>query len=143
MPYRYLEDIAIADSAFEAWGKTVEEMITAASDATLNIMVGDLESISFRESRLRQFEDTQIDMLLFQVLQEIVFFKDAERLLLRVRNVHLHEEGSLWNAAIEFQGELIDPERHDLIVDVKAVTLHRLQVERRDDCWAATVVVDV
>ena len=143
MPYRYLDDIAIADSAFEAWGETVEEMIAAASDATLNVMVGNLESIAFRESRRREFEDTQIDMLLFQVLQEIVFFKDAERLLLRVRSIQLHERGNIWNATIDFEGESIDSERHDLIVDVKAVTLHRLQVEKSGQRWTATVVVDI
>jgi SHS2 domain-containing protein len=143
MPYRYIDDIAVADSAFEAWGQTVEEMIMAASDAALNIMVSNLESVAFRESRVRAFEDTQIDMLLFQILQEIIFFKDAERLLLRVRSIWLHEAGNLWNAAVEFQGESIDAERHDLIVDVKAVTLHRLHVEKRNDGWAATVVVDV
>jgi SHS2 domain-containing protein len=143
MPYRYLDDIAIADSAFEAWGETVEEMIAAASDATLNVMVGNLESIAFRESRRREFEDTQIDMLLFQVLQEIVFFKDAERLLLRIRTIQLHARGNIWNATVDFQGESIDPERHDLIVDVKAVTLHRLLVEKRGHRWTATVVVDI
>ena len=143
MPYRYLEDIAIADSAFEAWGRTIEEMIMAASDATLNIMVDNLESIAFRESRLREFEDTQIDMLLFQVLQEIIFFKDAEKLLLRVCHVQVHEGANLWKVAVEFQGESIDPERHDLSVDVKAVTLHRLRVENKDCSWTATVVVDV
>jgi SHS2 domain-containing protein len=143
MPYRYLDDIAIADSAFEAWGETIEEMIAAAADATLNIMVGNLESIAFRENRRREFEDTQIDMLLFQVLQEIIFFKDAERLLLRVRSIRLHERGSIWNAIVELEGESIDPERHDLIVDVKAVTLHRLQVEKSDRRWTATVVVDI
>jgi SHS2 domain-containing protein len=143
MPYRYLDDIAIADSAFEAWGETVEEMIAAASDAMLNIMVGNLESIAFRESRRREFEDAQIDMLLFQVLQEIIFFKDAERLLLRVRGIRLDERESIWNAIVELEGESINPERHDLIVDVKAVTLHRLQVRKSDHGWTATVVVDV
>lgn len=143
MPYRYLEDIAIADSAFEAWGKTLGEMIVAASDATLNVMVDNLESIGFRETRIQQFEDPQLDMLLFQVLQEIIFFKDAEKLLLRARKVRVLEEAGLWKASIEYQGESIDTGRHELIVDVKAVTLHRLQVEKKDGVWTATVVVDV
>lgn len=143
MPYRYLDDIAIADSAFEAWGDSPEEMIAAASDATLNIMVANLESVAFRERRCRRLEDTQIDMLLLQVLQEIIFFKDAERLLLRVRSIQLQEGAGLWTAIVELEGEFIDPERHDLVVDVKAVTLHRLQVKRNEQRWTATVVVDV
>lgn len=94
MPYRYLEDIAIADVAFEAWGETKEELFLAASDATVGSMVGDLDSIVAQERRQFQVGDTQIDMLLFQVLQEILYFKDAEKLLLRVQGVRItHDEG--------------------------------------------------
>jgi SHS2 domain-containing protein len=143
MPYRYLDDIAIADSAFEAWGETLEELMIAASDATLNIMVGNLESIGFRETRWQKFDDTQIDMLLFQVLQEVIFFKDAERLLLRIHSILIQGKENAWQATVEFQGEPMDPERHDLIVDVKAVTLHRLHVVKSDGRWTATVVVDI
>jgi SHS2 domain-containing protein len=143
MPYRYLEDVAIADAAFEAWGPTPEEMLTAASDATLNIMVGDPGAVRERECRKFQVEDAGMDMLLFQMLQELIYFKDAERLLLRVRKVQLRQCPGIWTAIIEARGETIDPDRHDLIVDIKAVTLHRLQVEQTALGWTATVVVDV
>ena len=46
MAYRYLEDIAIADVAFEAWGKSREALFRAAAEATLNVMVGDLDSVA-------------------------------------------------------------------------------------------------
>ncbi len=143
MPYRYLENLAIADAAFEAWGQTPEEMITAASDAILNLMVGDLDEIQGRECRKFQITDVEIDMLLFHVLQELIFFKDAERLLLRVRNVRLEQCGQAWTAAVVACGEPIDPHRHDLLVDVKAITFHRLAVRQTATGWAATVVADV
>jgi SHS2 domain-containing protein len=143
MPYRYLEDVAIADAAFEAWGQTPEEMITAASDATLNVMVGNPESIRDRKSLKFQVEDTALDMLLFQVLQELIYFKDAERLLLRVRKLQVRQSGGGWTAAVEAGGETIDPDRHEMVTDVKAVTLHRLRVEQSPGRWTATVVVDV
>jgi len=143
MPYRYLEGIAIADVAFEAWGQTPEEMIAAASDATLNIMVRNLDAVRDLDQRSFQVEDADIDLLLFQVLQELIYFKDAERLLLRVRRIQLRQRPGIWTAAIEAKGETIDPDRHDLIVDVKAITLHRFQVEQTAGHWTATVVVDV
>ena len=43
MPYTYLEEIAIADIAFRATGKTEEEVFAAAADATVNVMVEDLD----------------------------------------------------------------------------------------------------
>ncbi|NTU48413.1 MAG: archease, partial [Syntrophobacteraceae bacterium] len=45
MPYEFLDDIATADVAFQAWGKTLEEMFVSACEATINVMVSDLASI--------------------------------------------------------------------------------------------------
>jgi SHS2 domain-containing protein len=39
-------------------------------------------------------------------------------------------------------GETIDPSRHELLVDVKAVTLHRFRVEKASRGWEATVILD-
>ena len=41
------------------------------------------------------------------------------------------------------RGEGIDRQRHPLLVDVKAVTLHRFRVALEDGAWRATVVLDV
>jgi SHS2 domain-containing protein len=143
MPYRYLDDIAIADAAFEAWGKTAEEMLVSASDATVNIMVKDLDVIRCRHYRHLQIADNQLDMLLFQLLQELIYYKDAEQLLLRVRNIRLEQQDGSWVAFIELAGETIDPDRHDLVVDVKAITLHQFDVQQTMSGWIASVIVDV
>ena len=143
MPYRYLEDVAIADAAFEAWGSTVEEMILSACDAAINVMADALDSIRPVVRKTFRFEDPQLDMLLFQILQELIFFKDAERLLLRARSIQLRKCATGWSASVESSGEEIDPQRHALIVDVKAVTFHRLKVEQTGSDWRATVVLDV
>ncbi len=39
MPYKFLEDIATADAAFEALGSTPEELFTEAALATFEVMV--------------------------------------------------------------------------------------------------------
>ncbi len=40
-------------------------------------------------------------------------------------------------------GEELDMDRHELVVDVKAVTLHRYALERVDKRWRAFVVLDI
>lgn len=143
MPYRYLDDIATADAAFEAKGATIEEMFTAAADATMNVMVEDLESIQARINKRFDLEADDWEMLLFALLQELIFFKDAERLLLRVLNVEVGEDGSRTRLVAETAGEEIDASRHALIVDVKAVTLHKYCVEQTHEGWKATVILDI
>ena len=143
MPYRYLEGIAIADVAFEATGRTLEALFVAAADATTNVMVGDLASIADRERRTIRAEEEAPDMLLLAFLQELIYYKDAERLLLRVPEVHIrHTDGGL-SLAAEARGERLDAVKHVLLVDVKAVTMHHFEVIETEDGWRATVVLDI
>ncbi|PSO67356.1 MAG: hypothetical protein BRC42_16445 [Cyanobacteria bacterium QS_1_48_34] len=41
------------------------------------------------------------------------------------------------------QGETLDPNPHQQIVDVKAVTLHHFQLEQTGEVWTATVILDI
>ncbi len=142
-PYRYLENIAIADVAFEAWGTTMEEMFVAAADATMNVMVEDLNTIADQERRLIRVEADAVDMLLFQLLQELIYYKDAEQLLLRVPKVNIQRQKDDLTLNAEAHGEKLNPDKHELIVDVKAVTLHRFQVKQTSRGWEATVILDI
>lgn len=143
MPYRYLEDIATADVAFEASGKELDRLFIDAADALTNVMVSDLRTID--ELRKIEFtvEHEELDLLLFNFLQELVFLKDAQRLLLRVSSVGIENSDSHFIARAVAWGEELDPEKHDLIVDVKAVTLYRFALRREDDGWVATVILDI
>ena len=141
--YRYLEEIATADIAFEAWGATREETFLAAADATLNTMVEDIGTIVPLERRVFSLAADSLDLLLFEFLQELVYHKDADRLLLRVRDLRIEETGSGYRLHADAIGETIDPGRHALLADVKAVTLHRLSVEKTPTGWGAVVVLDV
>lgn len=143
MSYRFIEDIAIADVAFEAWGDDLGGVLGAAAEATLNVMVSDLDSVASRERRTVNLEAEEPDMLLFDFLQEVIFFKDANRLLLRPENIVVDEREAGFKISADLVGEELDMERHDLIVDVKAVTLHRFVVERVDGRWRAFVVLDI
>lgn len=142
MPYRYLEEIATSDVAFEAWSDTLEDLFIAASDATMNVMVEDLNTIADKTRHSLHVDDPKIDMLLFQLLQELIFYKDAEQLLLRVRRVRIQHHETRYELSAEAYGEGLNMDRHELLADVKAVTLHRFKVEQDDNGWRATVILD-
>src|SRR5207247_6862085 len=89
MPFHYLEDVGTADIAFEATGRDLPELFTAAADATMNVMIDNLDAIESREARQIELSDDKIDMLLFDFLQELIYFKDARRLLLRARETQI------------------------------------------------------
>ncbi len=143
MAYRYLDEIAAGDMAFEASGKTLEEVFMAAADATVNAMVEDLSAINRVEEVKLRIANTELDLLLFNFLNEIVFFKDARRLLLRVTGVAISRTPEGYGLRASAYGDVIDPARHPLGVDVKAATLHRLALQETADGWKATVVLDI
>jgi SHS2 domain-containing protein len=143
MPYRYHEEIALADAAFEAWDDTLEGLLIAAADATVNVMVEDLEAIRPLVSRAIELGPEPADLLLYKLLQELVYYKDAEQLLLRVEQVRLTPGAGGYSLTAEARGEVLDPELHQLAADVKAVTLHRLAVTEEADGWHAFVILDI
>jgi len=151
MPYRFLEDVATADIAFEAKAKTLEELFAAAALATTNVMVRDLQQIDRKESREIKVEAKEIDLLLFNFLQEIIFYKDAEQLLFNEYDIKIDESCAELQAERDItfkliaqaRGERLDIEKHDLIVDVKAVTLHQFEIKKMGNEWKATVILDI
>lgn len=143
MKYEFLEDVATADIAFRAWGKDLQEVFKAAGDATINTMIEDLESIEPKQTRTFSLEDDQLDLLLFNFLQELIYYKDSELLLLRTKQIEFEEKDGKHQLTAVTQGETLDRERHQQRVDVKAVTLHRFQLEKIDGGWTAMVILDI
>ena len=144
MPYRFVENLTVADVAFVAHGKTLEDLFTSAGRAVTATMVKDLRTVRKRESRNFDLVFEELDLLLFNFLQEIIYFKDVDQLLLsRFQLTIRTENGRSYHLSGCGQGEKIDPDRHPLLVDVKAVTLHKFEVVKREDTWRATVVLDI
>ena len=106
-------------------------------------MAEDLEAIEDRLRRPIRLEEASADLLLYRLLEELIFLKDTEGLLLRVPVVGIRGGEGAYTLEAEARGEPLDPRRHRLQADVKAVTLHRLRVERTARGWEATVVLDI
>ncbi len=143
MPYEFLEDVATADIAFIARGETLEETFLASAKATLNVMVEKIDAIQPKEIRVLQLENPELDLLLFDFLQELIYYKDVEQLLLRVGEVKIQGDGRKFTLHATAQGETLDSERHLPWVDVKAVTLHRFRLEKTGEGWEAHVILDI
>jgi len=141
MGFRFLDDVAIADVAFQAWGNTPEELFEACGRAVSEIMV-DTSKLQRWIEREISLEAEDLEHLLFDFLSEIIYLKDAEALLLRDYVVRIRGN-SVYRLAARMSGEEIDPGRHELRMDVKGVTYHLFRVGRVNDHYEAQVVVDV
>ena len=143
MPYKFLEDIAIADVAFEATGRTLEELLESAGLAVTNTMVKDLKSVKHVVQKNFKVEGENAEKLMFNFLQELIFLKDAELLLFNKFQLDIIPKKNKLQLSVKAYGEKLDMKKHELLVDVKAVSLHSFKVEETKDGWVADVILDV
>jgi SHS2 domain-containing protein len=106
-------------------------------------MLANVAALQPRERREVHVEAEALDLVLLRFLEELVYRKDAEQVLLRPTSMRVTQREDRWVVDAVLAGEGIDPTRHQLSADVKAVTLHRLSVQRHDGQWDATVVLDI
>jgi SHS2 domain-containing protein len=143
MPWHLLDDAPTADVGFVASGPTLAACFQAAADATLAVMLENPDVLVARQRREAHVEDEALDLALLRFLEELIYWKDAESLFLRAAEVDVAERDGRWIVDARLEGEPIDPTRHHVAADPKAVTVHRLAVQRTATGWQATVVLDV
>lgn len=139
--YRFLEGVSTADLAFEATGKELNDLFANAALAMFESQVK-LNTVEEKITKKIVMERNDIGQLLFDFLSEIIFFKDAEQLVFKTANVSIAKNAK-YKLVAELKGEKIDPMKHKLGNDLKAVTMHKFNVEQTPKGWKCLVVVDI
>jgi len=128
-----------ADMGVRGLGRTCEEAFEQAALA-LTAVVVPLELVEAKQSVTVRCAAADVELLLLDWLNAVVYQMSASRMIFRRFKVHLEGgrvEGELF-------GEGLDVERHQPGVEVKAATATALRVARLPDgMWLAQLVVDV
>ncbi|HYR60711.1 MAG TPA: archease [Nitrospiraceae bacterium] len=140
--FRFLEEIALADIAFEAEGESVEEVCRGATQALLESMANPV-TVSGGWERVIERSDADPSMLLFDWLSEVVYWKDAAGVVFREAPLTLTREGDVWLLRAHLIGAPVDQQAQELHADVKGVTKHLYELKQTGSCWKVRVVLDV
>ena len=140
--FRFLEEIALADIAFEAEGESVEEVYRGATQALLESMANPA-TVSGGWERVIERSDADPSMLLFDWLSEVVYWKDAAGAVFREAALTLTREGDVWLLRAHLIGAPVDQQAQELHADVKGVTKHLYELKQTGSCWKVRVVLDV
>ncbi len=143
MGFELLEGITSADYAYRCREADLDGLFRESALAMTALLLENPAAVEKREERGLHLENPAADMLLYNYLGEFIYYKDSENLLLLPGAVKVWEEAGLFRLDAVLVGERIDPSRHLFHVDIKAVTLHGLEVVKEGDLWRATVVLDV
>ena len=131
-----------ADVLFEAYGKTLNELFENSALA-LEETQTNLKDIKEKTKKTITLKNESVEMLLFDFLQELIFLKDSRKLLFSKFKVKVKKDKENYILNSEAFGEKINPKKHELKVDVKAVTLHQFKVEKKKDKWVARIILDI
>lgn len=140
--FNVLENLVTADTAFEAFGKDLNEVFGNCALAVCSAMV-EPKTVSAKIKKILKMQNKDINTLLVDFLNELVYYKDAESLLLSKVKVKIVEKDGMYRLAAEAAGDKIDFHKHKLLADVKAATWHMFELQKKGKLWRAQVVLDI
>ncbi len=115
-----------ADVGLIAYGRTLAEAFGNAAYGMFSI-IAELRTVREVESRRLEVREKDLDSLLFEWLNRLIYFLDVDMLLLKRFDISDLDENRL--KAVCY-GEKYDPSRHHLKTGVKSATYHMLKVDR-------------
>lgn len=140
--YKFLEDVAIADIAFEAEGSNLGEVFMACADA-LFVTLCNVKKVGKNKVYDVNLKSNTLEKLLYDFLESIVYYKDVDSVVFNSCSVKVEELKGDFLLKGKMYGEEIDRERHELQSDVKAITMHMFKLEKKGTGYIATVVLDI
>lgn len=141
--FQFLDEIAMADLAFDASGDSLQDVFQGATNAVIETLANP-DTIGFTWQQAIDREDEDPAALLFDWLSDLVYWKDAAGVVFSRADVRLHQEtDGLWKLKGQLYGEPVKPSGQELRADVKGVTKHLYQLAEQDGRWTVRVVLDI
>jgi len=135
--YEYFEHTA--DLGIRVCAADINGLFAEAATGLFAAIVDGLDTVRLAQRIEIAVSGTDREYLLFDWLRELLFRFDVDHLLLARFDVKVSETGLQAMA----WGEPLDPARHVLSHEVKAITYHGLRVEQESGGWIAEVIVDI
>jgi SHS2 domain-containing protein len=138
---RQLDDVAIADCAWEIDADDLTDLFRTAAVALAELTV-DPTTLSGTVEVHVELTAEALDLLLFDFLNELIYRRDTDGIVLYGCRVGI-TGGGPYHLDAQLSGGRIDLAWTMRRNDPKAVTFHQLAVERADRGWRARVVLDI
>ena len=128
-----------ADLGLRVRAADLDALYAEAGRGFFSMIVENLDEVGTAESVTLRVHGGDPAHLLVDWLHELLVAFETQSLVLSEFAVRVGDDGLHATCG----GEVLDPDRHRLLHEVKAITYHGLRVERVDDGWEAEVIVDI
>jgi len=128
-----------ADLGLRVRATDLNTLFAEAAACLFSAVLEDIGSVRPAQSVAVELAGTDREFILFDWLRDLLLRFDADHMVFGQFAVHVHDDGLTATA----WGEPLEPERHLLAHEVKAITYHELKVVRDGGEWLAEVIVDI
>lgn len=139
MRYKFLDDLT-SDVMFEAYGKTLEEVLENAALAMFSVVCN--------TKRVRPLKSMNVEVssqdeksLLYDWLSKLLTDSEIEGLFLSKFNIHKIERDGDLHLYATASGEDVSPEKGETVV--KGVTYYGFELEKTKSGYRAQVALDI
>lgn len=141
--FQFLEDIAIADVAFESFGKNLNELFGNSALALAEILA-DSKKIRPVQKKEIELKAKTIESLLYDFLSELLYLKDVEGIVYNKAKTKISkkEKEFVLKAKI-FCQPISRVSKQFLKNDAKAITMHQFSAKKTNGKWIARIIVDI
>jgi SHS2 domain-containing protein len=128
-----------ADLGLRVRAGDLNTLFAEAAECLFSAVLEDIASVQPKTIVTVELTGTDREFLLFDWLRDLLMRCDEDHVVFGKFEVQVREDGLTGTA----WGEPLDPTRHLLAHEVKAITYHELKVEKTADGWLAEVIVDI
>ncbi|WP_407377595.1 archease [Methanobrevibacter sp.] len=124
--YEYFE--ATADIGFKAYGNTLNEAFENAGKAMFNIITDTSDVAPSNEIEIDISSEDEV-ALLYDYLEELLFHHEIDFMLFSEFHVEIDENLHL---KAKIKGENINWDKHERKTEIKAITFHKMEVNKTE-----------
>ncbi|MEW6607017.1 MAG: archease [bacterium] len=129
-----------ADIGIIGYGKTLKQAFENTAYGMFSILVFDLNQVNLTKTVDIKVSGNDLEEILVAFLSELVYNHNVENLIFK--KFSIKEIGTTFLKA-KASGELYDPNRHELLREIKTVTYHQLKIEEKEGYFRTQVIFDI
>jgi len=133
-----------ADVQVRSWGSSLEEAFSQTAYSLMTTITPDLKKVAPKIEKKITIEAEDKEALLFDFLSEFLYIFDVNELVfsqIYVRSIEKINDNYKLRATLK--GEKFDLDKHEIGIEVKAITYSFLTIEEKHESTIIDIVFDI
>ncbi|MFB6099221.1 MAG: archease [Salinibacter sp.] len=131
------------DIGIQVTASTLSQLFERAALGTFRVLT-DLDTVQTPDATELTVEGRDREAVMVRWLSELNYRHTVEDVLystFEVESINETDDGLTLTATV--RGEPIDPDRHTVYTEIKAVTFHEMEIRETDQGWTVQVIFDM